>query len=138
MPDIARFAWLALLLGGLAAASGCKPAGKLEDFVPNEGNARKALESALNHWQGGGKPGSVPGTAPVVQVTDGKWNSGQTIKSYEILGEEPGDGVGPRFFKVRLTPPQGSAIETKYAVLGIDPLLVFRDEDYQKLSGIGK
>ena len=30
------------------------------------------------------------------------------------------------------------ARETKYAVFGIDPLLIYRDEDFQKLSGAGK
>ena len=128
---------LALLL--VLSAAGCSGGGsRVEDFTPAEANARKALEAALNHWQGGGQPGTVPGTTPVVEVTDSKWKSGQKLKSFEITGEEPSSGPGPRFFKVKLTPPTGAAVETKYAVLGIDPLLVYRDEDYQKLSGMGK
>ena len=122
----------------LALVAGCPRGGKIDDFTPPAANARKALEAALGHWQGGGQPGAVPGTSPGVEVTDAKWKAGQKLKSYEITAEEPLDGVGPRFFKVRLTPAAGPAVETRYAVLGIDPLLVYRDEDYQKLSGTGK
>ena len=122
----------------LAVAAGCSRGGKVEDFTPAAANARKALESALGHWQGGGQPGAVPGTSPGVEVTDAKWKAGLKLKAYEITGEETPDGVGPRFFKVRLTPATGAAVETRYAVLGIDPLLVYRDEDYQKLSGTGR
>lgn len=122
----------------IAAAVGCSAGNKAEDFTPPTANARKALEAALTHWQGGGQPGAVPNTSPVVEVTDSKWKSGQKLKSFEITGDEPPAGVGPRFFTVKLIPPTGATVETKYAVLGIDPLLVYRDEDYQKLSGMGK
>lgn len=133
--------WLVgIAFGGLfATAVGCSGGGgRVEDFTPPEANARKALEAALNHWQAGGQPGAVPDTKPVVEVTDSRWKAGQKLKAFEITGEEPPAGAGPRFFTVRLTPPSGSAVETKYAVFGIDPLLVYRDEDYQKLSGVGK
>ena len=139
MRQVAKAVWLAVAVVGLALAAGCSGGGgKAEDFTPAEANGRKALEAALNHWQGGGQPGAVPNTSPVVEVTDTKWKGGQKLKSFEITGEEPPAGPGPRFFKVRLVPPTGAAVDTRYAVLGIDPLLVYRDEDYQKLSGTGK
>lgn len=122
----------------LAVGVGCSSGKKLEDFTPQEGSARKALEAALTHWVGGGQPGAIPNTKPVVEVTDTKWKTGQKIQSFEILGDEPPAGAGPRFFKVRLTPEKGTPVETRYAVLGIDPLLIYRDDDYQKLSGTGK
>jgi len=109
---------------------------KTQDFTPPSEKARQALEAALNHWQGGHPPGTVPGTNPPLEVVDSKWKAGQKLTSYEIIGEE--SGTEPRFFKVRLTPTQGAAIEVKYAVFGIDPLYVYREEDYQKLSGMGK
>lgn len=127
-----------VLIPLLAASVGCSSGKKLEDFTPKEANARKALEAALAHWVGGGQPGAIPNTTPVVEVTDTKWKSGQKIQAYEIVGDEPPAGAGPRFFKVRLTPDKGSPVETRYAVLGIEPLLIYRDEDYQKLSGTGK
>jgi hypothetical protein len=123
---------------GLSATAGCSGGGRVEDFTPAEANARKALVAALDHWQGGGQSGAIPNTSPAVQVTDARWKGGQKIKSYEIVGAEPPAGTGPRWFKVRLVPASGEAVETKYAVLGIDPLLVYRDEDYQKLSGMGR
>lgn len=137
MTHLHRSFALLLALAGLSAV-GCGGGGKVEDFTPAEANARKALEAALTHWQNGGQSGTIPDTKPVVEVTDSKWKGGQKLKSFEITGEEPSAGVGPRIFAVRLTPPSGAVVETKYAVLGIDPLLVYRDEDYQKLSGTGK
>jgi hypothetical protein len=129
--------WLVLLACGLSALAGCSRQGaKVEDFTPPSDKARQALEAALNHWKSGQPPGKVPNTSPTVEVTDSKWKGGQKLKEYEILGEEP--GTDPRFFRVRLTPPTGPAQEVKYAVVGIDPLLVFREEDFKALSGTGK
>jgi hypothetical protein len=128
---------LCLLACGLALASCSKPGQKVEDFTPPPDKARKALEAALDHWQSGHPPGTVAGTSnPTVDVVDSRWQGGQRLKSYEILGEEA--GTEPRFFKVRLTPTKGPPQEVRYAVFGIDPLQVYREEDFQKLSGTGK
>lgn len=126
---------LTLMVGTLLLA-GCSPGGKVEDFTPPADNARKALEAALGHWKSGNKPGTIPGITPVVEVLDSKWKAGQKITGYEVLGEDPA-GPGPRTFKVRLTPAQGAPVEVKYIVVGIDPLWVYRDEDFRKLSGSG-
>lgn len=129
-----RLVLLSLAVGGLA---GCGREGKkIEDFTPPADKARAAVEAALEHWKAGNPPGRVPNTTPAVEVTDSKWRGGQKLKGYEVLGEEP--GTEPRFFKVRLTPPAGAAQEVRYAVVGIDPLLVFREDDFRALSGAGK
>jgi hypothetical protein len=120
---------------GLLACVGCSRQ-KVEDFKPSTDRARKSLEAALNHWLSGQPPDKVPGTSPAIQVIDSKWKSGQKLMSYEILGEEPGSD--PVFFKVRLTLAKGGVQEVRYAVVGIDPLLIAREEDYQGLSGMGK
>ncbi len=133
----AQLGLLLLLAGGLLFLVGCSREGKrTEDFTPPADKARQALEAALNHWKSGQQPGQVPGTSPTVEVVDSKWKAGQKLKEFEILGEEP--GTEPRFFKVRLTPPTGPAQEVRYAVLGIDPLWVYREEDFKALSGTGK
>jgi hypothetical protein len=120
-------------------AVGCsRGPSRVEDFTPAGDAARKALEAALAHWQAGGPTGAVPNTSPAVEVTDSKWRAGQKLQAFEIVGDEPPAGPGPRFFKVRLTPAKGPPAEVRYAVLGVDPLLVYRDEDYQKLSGAGR
>jgi hypothetical protein len=124
------------LVGGLLLVAGCSPGGKVEDFTPPADNARQALVAALDHWKAGNKPGTLPGTAPAVEVLDSKWKAGQKLTAYEILGEDPA-GAGPRTFKVRLTPAQGAPVEVRYMVVGIDPLWVYRDEDFIRASGKG-
>lgn len=116
--------------------AGCSKGSKVEDFSPHTDNARAALEAALQHWQGGGIPGPVPGTTPATDVVDSRWKSGQKLMAFEVLGEES-NGTGPRTFKVRLTVGKGPPSEAKYVIVGIDPLLVYRDEDFKKLSGMG-
>jgi hypothetical protein len=128
---------LSALACALLAPLGCSRQGtKSQDFTPPADKARQALEAALNHWQSGKPPGTVPETSPTVEVVDSKWRGGQKLKSFEILAEE--SGTEPRFFKVRLTLTQGQPIEVRYAVVGIDPLWVYREEDFNALSGAGK
>jgi hypothetical protein len=132
-----RRRWLAVAAGGLLGLAGCSRSPGVADFTPPADNARRALEAALNHWQAGHKPGTVPGvSAPAVEVVDSKWKAGQQLRSFEVLKEEA-PGPGPRYFTVRLTPPKGPAQEVRYAVLGIDPIWVYREDDYRKLTGAG-
>src|SRR5262245_23478028 len=132
-----RLGSLWVLALGLALSAGCSRQGsKVEDFTPPSDKAQKALEAALTHWQSGGSPGTVPGTRPRVDVEDSKWKAGQKLQAFEILGEEGGSET--RFFKVKLTLAKGPPQEVKYAVFGIDPLQVYREEDFQKLPGTGK
>lgn len=128
-----------LLAAGLLWLAGCGGGGgNVTDFTPPADRARAALTAALDHWKAGKPPGTVPGTAPVVEVTDTPWKNGQKLKGYEIVSETPpADGQGPRTFTVRLTLEKGPPVETQYMVLGIDPLLVYRKEDFAKLSGSG-
>jgi hypothetical protein len=129
---------LVLAAAGLALSAGCSRTGsKDSDFIPSSGSARKALESALKSWQSGKPPGAVEGAnAPKVQAVDSRWQAGQKLVAFEIVKEEQA-GDGPRWLTVRLDVGKGPQ-EVRYAVFGIDPLLVYREEDYQKLSGTGK
>jgi hypothetical protein len=132
---------LLLLAGGVLLSAGCSRARKnAEDFTPSSEKARQALEAALTHWQAGNASGPVPGTAPVVQAVDTKWKAGQKLQGFEILGEDApnSEGAVPRFFKVRLTPANGPPQEARYVVVGIDPLWVYREEDYKAMSGMSK
>jgi hypothetical protein len=128
------------LAGGLLLLAGCsKTGGRVEDFTPPGEKARQALEAGLNHLQGGNPPGAVPGTSPRVEIVDTRWKAGQ-LRAFEVLGEDApsADSSVPRFFRVRLTPASGPPQEVRYAVFGIDPLLVYREEDYKALSGVSK
>lgn len=127
-----------LLVAGLVWLAGCGAGTKVTDFTPPADNARKAVTAALDHWKAGKPPGTVAGTAaPAVEVIDSQWRGGQKLKGYEITGEAPAQGQGPRTFTVRLTLEKGPPVETQYMVIGIDPLWVYRKEDFAKLSGGG-
>src|SRR5262245_57915346 len=71
---ITKLGSLCVLACGLVLLVGCSRQGsKVEDFTPPSDKAQKALEAALNHWQSGHPPGTVPGTSPSVEVVDSKW-----------------------------------------------------------------
>jgi hypothetical protein len=124
----ARLAMLsgsALLL--FFAGSGCSNGA---GAAPTEKAARAALEGALKTWRDGGKPGTLPGTEPPVVVLDTPWSQGASLASYEILGEEAGAGV-EKLFTVRLSLKKPERTEeVQYHVLGVGPVMVFRDQDY--------
>ena len=118
----------------LAACLGCaerKPGA--EEFVPTEDVARGALDACLKSWMEGLTPTPVPGTKPPVQSVDGLRTKGRTLLKYEILGPVPADA--PRCFAVRMTlgnPAQ--ELRERYVVLGLDPIWVWRHDDYVMIS----
>jgi hypothetical protein len=117
--------------------AGCSGSGSTERFVPKSDNARKALVAALDGWQAGHPVGAVPGaSAPAVTLVDTKRPRGQKLASYEIVKEES-DQQGHRVFTVRLTFGQGAPQEVRFYVFGIDPLWVYREDDYNRLAGTG-
>lgn len=122
--------WLAVLA---LACVGCSGNPSAQDYVPAEDSARAALDAALRAWAGGETGSPVPGTSPVVEVADGLRTKGRTLLKYDILGPVPADA--PRCFAVRLTlgNPAQELVE-RYVVLGIDPLWVWRHDDYVMLT----
>ncbi len=127
-----------IVIGALVSLGGCKHRSASE-FTPSSDKARTALDVALKSWKDGQQPGTVAGTSkPVVQIVDSDWSDGRKLTSYEIVNDEAPAGLGPRTFTVRLTTDNGKAREVKYMVVGIDPLLIYRDVDYDKLSGMSK
>jgi hypothetical protein len=104
-------------------------------YIPSDDKARQALESALNAWQDGKKPGPVEGASQPIQAVDSRWQAGQQLRSYEILNEEKSEG--PRVFSVRLTLQRPAAQQTvRYLVVGKDPLWVYREDDYKAPAGM--
>ena len=119
----------------LLLAAGCRePAADPARFYPPRDRAQAALETALTGWQQGAVAGTVPGaTDPVIQFVDSHHPSGQRLRGYTILGLAPGDG--PRVFTVRLTVDGSSeGVRARYVVFGVDPVWVFRHEDYEMMS----
>ena len=125
-----RLGWAALL----AVAVGCSERGpRAEEFVPAEAVARAALDASLRAWMQGEASSPVVGADPPVEVADGLRTKGRTLVRYEILGPVPADA--PRCFAVRLTlgnPTQ--ELRERYVVLGLNPLWVWRHDDYVMLT----
>jgi hypothetical protein len=129
-------AWACGLVVGLGLLAGCDRGGSGGEgkFVPAQANAREALEAALTKWkEGQAQPGEIPVGKVKVQVIDQAWAGGLKLQGYEITGEESG-ATGPRVFNVKLKTAKGEQA-TKYYVVGIDPLWVYGEADYKKLTG---
>ncbi len=119
----------------LTVVSGCNRG--YDKYVPCEDKARQTLEATLNAWRDGKKPGVIEGAPVTTEAVDSRWRSGQQLRDYEILNEEPHE-QGPRVFSVRLTmaKPAGQQVTVKYYVVGKDPLWVYREDDYKAPAGM--
>jgi hypothetical protein len=109
------------------------------NYVPTGNAAQDALKLALDAWKNG-QPADPAGKLPsgaTVRAIDSDWAAGQKLASYELLQELPAEAeAGPRKLTVKLTYADGSPpVEATYFIVGIDPLQVFRDKDYQKYFG---
>jgi hypothetical protein len=118
----------------LSLHAGCTKAPQSnERFVPNDGAARPALKAALEAWRQEKPTGRLAETSPPVQVVDTHRKPGQRLVEYQILGQSAQENA--RYYTVRLTldaPPESQL--ARYLVFGIDPLWVFRFEDYEMIS----
>jgi hypothetical protein len=115
-----------------AVAAGCSDDRSNARYVPPAEAARQALKAALRSWQEGRPAGKLEGTSPAVILVDNCRSPGQGLTDFTILGEAPGEG--PRCFAVRLrldNPAEERRV--RFVVFGIDPLWVFRYEDYEMM-----
>lgn len=121
-----------LLAAVLVSVVGCGRTPTNADYIPSVEKSRDALKIVLEAWKAGQPVGPVPETSPVIHVTDSSRRADQVLESYEILGSVPGNA--PRCMAVRLK-LSGSNEEKRerYVVVGIDPVWVFRHEDYDLL-----
>lgn len=124
-----RWMWLAVLLLGFPA--GCNRHDDYARYVPEPKLAEQALAGVLDAWRAGKPTGELRLSDPplTVQVCDAGRLPGQRLVDYEILGEVSAEG--PRSFMARLQladPPEERQVT--YYLVGIDPLWVFRQEDY--------
>ena len=122
-------AWAVVLL----FVAGCGRNPRAEDFTPPEDAARAALDAYLRAWAAGDTGGTVPGTSPPVQWSDELRAAGRTLSGYTILGPTPADA--PRCFAVQLKLGKPAAeVRERYVVVGIDPLWVWRYDDYLMMT----
>jgi hypothetical protein len=102
-------------------------------YVPDSSKARQALETALNAWQQGEPVKTIKTDDYSIDVFDARWQKKAKLESFEILSEGPSDPHPT--FSVALT-VNGKKGESEYRVVGIDPILIFRAEDYKKATGM--
>lgn len=116
----------------LLADTGCTQQRTDAEFIPSEQDSQNALRTALDAWKAGQAAGPVPGTKPVIHVTDSSRIDGRKLESWKLLGPVPGNA--PRCYAVslQLAEPAEERRE-RYVIIGIDPLWVFRHEDYDLL-----
>ena len=114
-----------------ALLTGCgDPAAR---YVPSPAQAVTAVKASLDDWKKGLPAGPVADTKPTVHVVDSQRRELPVLSDYQILGEVPGNA--PRCLAVRLRWANPEKEErARYVVVGIDPLWVFRQEDYDLLS----
>lgn len=102
------------------------------EFIPSDAVCESALGQAFEAWSAGAAAGPVAGTSPVVHVTDSTRVKQRPLLSWEILGRVPGNAPSCFAVRLQLDQPQEERRE-RYVVIGIDPLWVFRHEDYDLL-----
>lgn len=112
--------------------AGCDSGNSPSRYEPPKQVARRAIDTALKTWKSGVPLGPIAGK-PEINMFDERWQLGKRIESYEILDEVAGS-EHPQF-KVRLKITGGAEEVNEFLAVGIDPLLVFRDKDYRKMSG---
>jgi hypothetical protein len=127
------FGWAVLTASLAVAPAGCSRSGEAQ-LIPREATARQALETALGAWkEGRAKPAGLSFGDTRIEVLDATWNAGQKLQSFEIVSDQ--SSSGPRWFTVKLSLPKGQQT-VKYAVLGKDPIWIYAEADYKKLSGM--
>lgn len=102
------------------------------DFKPKPDVAESALHRALEAWGAGKTVGEIAGSKPLIHVTDTSRNPKQSLESFKILGETPSRSGRTYAVELSLKHPD-EQIKTEYIVVGIDPLWVFRREDFELL-----
>ena len=116
----------------MAGFSGCEATPAPIPIVPDEAKGRQAIEALMATWKEGHPTGSVEPTSPRIQVVDTHRKPGQKPAGFEILSQSADSRV--RTFSVRLDliEPEERPV-VRFLVVGIDPILVFRQEDYELL-----
>lgn len=118
------------LIGLGVVLCGCSSA-SIQEYTPKEDRARGALAATLDAWQSSKEDVALAETR--VNVSDPHRRAGQKLKGYEILGELPADSGRRYQVKLQLDNPAAEE-KAQYVVVGIDPIWVFRQEDYDMIT----
>jgi hypothetical protein len=119
----------ALVAAGLF---GCESSPGPIPIVPDTARGRQAIEAAMATWKAGHPTGIVEPTSPRVQMVDTHRKPGQALLDYEILSDSADPRVRTFSLRLRLSDSEERPV-VRFLVVGIDPILVFRQEDYELL-----
>ena len=103
---------------------------RIAAYKPTSAIAESAVMQALSAWQAGAVSREIAGTKPAIVVADVNRKPGQRLDQFKILGETPGQSGRTIAVKLELANPTEN-VKTEYIVVGIDPLWVFRREDFE-------
>jgi hypothetical protein len=117
----------------LAAGCGGAPGGAADLGVPGLEPSKAALAASLDAWRDGRRgSGVLIGSNPAVGVVDAA-RAERPLVGYEVVGPLMTEGKA-RPFAVRLVLGEPrETVETRYLVLGKDPLWVYRQEDFERM-----
>jgi hypothetical protein len=101
--------------------------------MPPAAVAREAVTAALEGWRRDKPPDRVDNGSRTVEIADTHRREGQTLADFDVLGELAPDSG--RRFAVRLQLENPSQVEkAQFVVVGINPLWVFRQEDFDMIA----
>ena len=116
----------------LIALAGC---GGGDAPLPSEVEAKTALSSALDLWKAGKPASELSAQKPSIQAVDQDWASGKVLENYSIGEEVPSSGN--KTFAVTLTFKGATGPNSvQYMVFGKDPVHVYRDVDFARMSNM--
>ena len=107
-----------------------------EKYRPSEARAKEALNAALKAWQDGQAHGTVSTYSVPIDPYDARWQAGETLEKFEVVRNEKVNDHNAFIVRMKLTDEKEEQ-EVTYIVIGNDPLMVFRKQDYDKVSGVG-
>ena len=99
--------------------------------LPSTVASRQALQASLDAWKAGKPASTLSAEKPSIEAVDFEWKAGKVLTEY-VLGEES-PGQGTQTFSVTLTlQGEPAAKSVQYMVLGLDPIRIYRDEDFNR------
>lgn len=105
-------------------------------YLPSEASAKEALNAALQAWQNGQAHGPVTSWKVPIDTYDARWQAGEKLEKFEVIRSEQLDQHKAFIVKMKLASDPEEQEDT-FLVIGNNPLMVFRKQDYDKASGVG-
>lgn len=121
---IERFSFVLVFLTGIM---GC---GNDTAPLPKADVARGSLEAGLTAWKEGRPASSLTDGKPAIDFVDYQWKAGKKLSAFTIGADETAEGT--HAIAVGLTIDGQPEKQVQYMVLGLDPVHIFRDEDYAR------